>query len=54
VDVIGRPLLALEIGLAGRAPANRRRATYADPADGHGEFALGCAAHPRRTAQAWV
>src|SRR5450756_1792885 len=48
------PLLALEIALAGRAPANRRRTTYADPADEHGEFALGCAAHPRRTAQAWV
>src|SRR5580692_1665829 len=26
----------------------------ADPADEHGEFALGCAAHPRRTAQARV
>src|SRR5713226_1617811 len=26
----------------------------ADPADEHGEPALGCAAHPRRTAQAWV
>src|ERR1700694_4704058 len=38
----------------GRAPANRRGTTCADPADEHGEFALGCAAHPRRTAQAWV
>ena len=26
----------------------------ADPADEHGEFALGCAAYSRRTAQAWV
>src|SRR6202158_353128 len=26
----------------------------ADPADEHGEFTLGCAAHPRRTAQARV
>jgi hypothetical protein len=48
------PLLALEIELAGRAPANRDRAARADPADEHGESALGCAAHPRRTAQAWV
>src|ERR1700688_2855335 len=35
-----------------RAPANRLRTTYADPADEYGEFALGCAAHPRRTSQA--
>src|ERR1700738_4482270 len=48
------PPLAVEIALAGRAPANRLRTTYADPADEYGEFALGRAAHPRRTAQAWV
>ena len=44
------PLLVLEIALAGRAPANRDGAARADPADEHGEPALGCAAHPRRTA----
>src|SRR5712664_1575417 len=38
----------------GRAPANRLRTTYADPADEYGEFALGRAAPPRRTAQAWI
>src|SRR3982074_842340 len=47
-------LLALEIELAGRAPANREGVASADPADEHGEPALGCATHPRRTAQAWV
>jgi hypothetical protein len=31
----------------GRAPANRNRITWADPADEHGELALGCAAHSR-------
>ena len=37
----------------GRPPieAELRRAVQADQ---HGEPALGCAAHPRRTAQAWV
>ena len=39
------PLLALEIELAGRAPANRDRIARADPADEHGEPALGCATH---------
>src|SRR5450756_582130 len=39
---------------SGRAPANRDSTTCADPADEHGEFALGCAAYSRRTAQAWV
>src|SRR5882757_4328314 len=34
----------------GGPPANRRRTTYADPADEHREFALGRAAHSRRTA----
>ena len=48
------PLLAVEIALAGRAPANRLRTTYADPPDQYGESALGCAAHPRRASQAWV
>ena len=47
-------LLALEIELAGRAPANRNRIAGADQADQHGEPALGCATHSRRTAQAWV
>jgi hypothetical protein len=44
-------LLALEIELAGRAPANRDGIARADPADEHGEPALGCATYPRRTAQ---
>src|ERR1700720_3642003 len=48
------PLLALEIALTRRAPANRHGTARADPADERGEFALGCAAHSRRTAQAWV
>src|SRR3979490_1795622 len=33
----------------GGRPPNRRGIARADPADEHGEFALGCAAHPRRT-----
>src|SRR5258708_18316596 len=48
------PLLAVEIAFTGRAPANRRRTTCADPAYEHGEFSLGCAAHPPRTSQAWL
>src|SRR5246127_1448187 len=48
------PLLALEIVSTGRATADRDRIARADPADEHREFALGCAAHPRRTAQARV
>src|ERR1700729_806309 len=47
-------LLALEVAPIGRATADRHGATRADPADEHGEPALGCATHPRRTAQAWV
>jgi hypothetical protein len=47
-------LLAVEIAAAGRAPANRSGPARADPADGHREFALGCAAHPQRTSQAWI
>jgi hypothetical protein len=47
-------LLALEIELAGRAPADSDRAARADPANEHGEPALGRATHPRRTAQARV
>src|ERR1700704_3842760 len=43
-----------EIELAGRAPANRNRIAGTDQADQHGEPALGCATHSRRTAQAWV
>jgi hypothetical protein len=34
-------LLALEIALTGRAPANRDRTARADPADERGEFSLG-------------
>src|ERR1700736_5779039 len=37
----------------GGPPANRDGIARADPADEHGEPALGCATHPRRT-QAWV
>src|SRR6478672_6235501 len=48
------PLLALEITSPGRATADRGGIARADPADEHGEFALGCAAHPGRTAQARV
>src|SRR5258708_38701363 len=48
------PLLALEIASTGRAPPDRDGIARADPADEHGEFALGCAPHPRRTAQARV
>src|SRR5258708_3366368 len=47
-------LLALEMGSRGRATADRGGIARADPADEQGEFALGCAAHPRRTAQARV
>ena len=39
--------------LGGR-PADRGGPARADPADEEGEFALGCPAHPRRTAQARV
>ncbi len=38
----------------GRATADRGRIARADPAGEHGEFALACAAHPRRTAEARV
>src|SRR5260370_28193864 len=48
------PLLALEIASTGRATADRDRIARADPADEHGEFSLGCAARPWRTAQARV
>jgi hypothetical protein len=37
-----------------RDPTPINRIARADPADEHAEFALGCAAHPRRTAQARV
>jgi hypothetical protein len=39
--------LAVAIERAGRAPANRDGIARADPADGHGEPALGCATYPR-------
>src|SRR5450759_3808684 len=42
----------LEIASTGRAAADRDGPECADPADEHGESALGCAAYPRRTAQA--
>ena len=48
------PLLALAIASTGRATADRGGIACADPADEHGEFALGSATHSRRTAQAWV
>src|ERR1700676_1858696 len=47
-------LLALEIIATGRAAADRDGIARADPADEHRESTLGCAAHPRRTAQAWL
>src|ERR1700722_4441400 len=47
-------LLALEVAPTGRATADRHGATRIDPADDHGESALGRATHPRRTAQARV
>src|ERR1700731_950784 len=47
-------LLALEGAPTGRATADRHGAARAGPADERGEPALGCATHPRRTAQAWV
>jgi hypothetical protein len=49
----GALALALEVALTG-ATADRGGIARADPADEPGEFALGCAAHPRRTAQARV
>src|SRR6202048_3016879 len=45
-------LLALEVAPTGRPTADRHGAARIDPADEHGESALGCATHPRRTAQA--
>src|SRR6202158_4876429 len=45
-------LLALEVAPTGRATADRHGAARVDPADEHGEPALRCATHPRRTAQA--
>ena len=47
-------LLALEVASTGRATADRSGMARADQADQQGEPALGCAAHPRRTAQARV
>ena len=48
------PLLALAIASTGRATADRGGIACADPADDHGEFALGSATYSRRTAQARV
>ena len=45
-------LLALEVAPIGTA--DRNEAARIDPADEHGESALGRATHPRRTAQARV
>jgi hypothetical protein len=39
---------------SGRATAHRPRAARIDPAAERRQSAVGCAAHPRRTAQAWV
>jgi hypothetical protein len=47
-------LLALEVAPIGRATADRHGAGRVDPADEHGESALGRATHSRRTAQARV
>jgi hypothetical protein len=47
-------LLALEVAPTRRATADPHGAARIDPADEHGESALGCATHPRRTAQARV
>src|SRR5450432_1259002 len=47
-------LLALEVAPTGRATADRHGTACIDPADEHGEPALGCAAHSRRIAQARV
>src|ERR1700683_3998679 len=49
-----RGYLALEVAPLGRATADRHGAARVDPADERGESALGCATHPRRTAQARV
>ena len=38
----------------GEGAADRNGTAGVDPADEHGESALGCATHSRRTAQAWV
>jgi transposase InsO family protein len=45
-------LLALEVAPIGRPTADRNEAARVDPADEHGESALGRATHSRRTAQA--
>jgi hypothetical protein len=42
-------LLALEVAAIGRATADRHRTARIDPADEHGESALGRATHSRRT-----
>src|ERR1700676_55088 len=47
-------LLALEIAATGRAATDRDGTARADPANEHGEPALGRATHPRRTALARV
>ena len=47
-------LLALEVAPTGRTTADRHGAARADPANEHGESALGCSTHSRRTAQARV
>jgi hypothetical protein len=42
------------VALTGKPTADRGGIARIDPADVQREFALGCAAHPRRTAQARV
>jgi hypothetical protein len=47
-------LLALEIPAPRRATADSDRAAFADTANEHRKFAVGCGAHSWRAAQAWV
>src|SRR5271154_3956479 len=47
-------LLALDVAPIGRATADRHGAARIDPPDERRKSALGCATHPRRTAQARV
>jgi|SRR5450755_155466 hypothetical protein len=47
-------LLALEVAPPGWTTADRDRAASIDPADERRKSALGCATHPRRTAQTRV
>src|SRR5262249_27097697 len=46
--------LALEIPTSGRAAKDRSRSTRSYPTDEQKEPVVGCSAHPRRAAQAWL